>query len=225
MLAPWRKGVGGHTVFAIGPVRRGNVRRRGRVTFPGAELLEGRALLSFVTTVDSAGIDPVSVAVGDFNGDGRADVAVANNSAGSGTVSVRLSNPDGSLAPVSSTAAVPAPTTQLLAADLNGDGKADLVTVGQSTSGSVILNNGSGILGAAAQVGNNFGENLLAVTAADFNGDHKPELVFGLIGFVNNQLTASTQGVFEIEGNNGDGIDQDLPLARTGEHRATSRWR
>jgi hypothetical protein len=187
------------------------MRRRGRVAASTAELLEGRVLLSFVTTAVSAGTDPVAVAVGDFNGDGRSDVAVANNNAGSGTVSVRLSNPDGSLAPASSTTAVPSLTTQLLATDLNGDGKADLVTAGQGTSGNVILNNGDGTLGAASQVGNNSGENLISVTAADFTGDHKPEVVFGGLGFINNQLTASTQGFFEIEKNNGNGTINTFP--------------
>ena len=192
---------------------RGPGRRRGPRAGPAAEVLEGRALLSFLpAAVSAAGVDPVAVAVGDFNGDGRGDVAVANNSVRAGAVSVRPSNPDGSLGPVSSVTAVPVPPTQLLAADLNGDGKADLITAGQGTSGSVILNNGDGTLqGTAAQVGNNFGHDLISVTAADFTGDGKPELVFGGVGFINNQNTASNQGFFEIEKNNGDGTITTFP--------------
>jgi hypothetical protein len=216
MIASLRKGVGGRMHFATGQVRRGNLRRRGRAAAPTAELLEGRALLSFVTTTYGAGTDPVAVAVGDFNGDGRTDVAVANNTASAGTVSVWISNADGSLAPVSGTAVAPELISQLLATDLNGDGKADLVTTGQSTSGYTFMNNGAGVPGIATPVGNNFGENLLSVTAADFTGDGKPELVFGGIGFINNQLTATTQGFFEIEKNNGDGTITTFPWIGSG---------
>jgi hypothetical protein len=51
--------------------------------------------VSFIASRDlSVGIHPLSVAVGDFNGDGTPDLVVAN--AGSSNVSVLLGNGDGS---------------------------------------------------------------------------------------------------------------------------------
>src|SRR6266852_2253807 len=64
---------------------------------PRLEVLEDRSLLSAVSFSAPAnyavGYSPHSVAVGDFNGDGRPDLAVANES--SHTVSLLLGNGDG----------------------------------------------------------------------------------------------------------------------------------
>src|SRR5260370_743671 len=51
--------------------------------------------ISFATTRDfpTGGVDPASVAVGDFNGDGKLDLAAANYS--SKSVAVLLGNGDG----------------------------------------------------------------------------------------------------------------------------------
>src|SRR5207245_2105787 len=54
---------------------------------PLVEVLEDRTLLSFITAPTyAAGHYPDSVAVGDFNGDGHLDLAVANSGL-NGTVS------------------------------------------------------------------------------------------------------------------------------------------
>jgi hypothetical protein len=46
----------------------------------------------------ATGTNPAGIAVGDFNGDGRDDMAVVNNTA-AGTVGILLSNADGTLQP------------------------------------------------------------------------------------------------------------------------------
>ena len=67
------------------------------------EPLEDRALPSLVGPVsfDFATANPRSVAVGDFNGDGRPDLATANSDS-DGTVSVLLGNGDGTFQPARS---------------------------------------------------------------------------------------------------------------------------
>jgi len=84
------------------------------------------------------GKNPVSVTVGDVNGDGKLDLITANND--SGDLSVLLGNGAGSFA-----TAVNVPITgnpkSIVAADLNGDGKLDLA-VANFTSVSVVLNIG-----------------------------------------------------------------------------------
>src|SRR3989442_4059207 len=76
-----------------------------------ATLLPNPALaqtVSFIARADlEVGTNPRSVAVGDFNGDGRLDLAVTNASSYDvpGTVSVLLGNGDGSFQPALSFAA------------------------------------------------------------------------------------------------------------------------
>src|SRR5437867_5469305 len=77
--------------------------------------------VSFVATWDfAAGTYPRGVAVGDFNGGGVRDVAVANY--GSNTVSVRLGNGDGTFQAAQDFAVGGGPNS-VAAADFNGDGK------------------------------------------------------------------------------------------------------
>ena len=84
----------------------------------------------------------------DFNGDGKQDLATAND-IGSDNVSVLLGNGNGTFAaevdyPVGSGVTAP---SAIAAADLNGDGKPDLAVayhVSQQTAVSVLLNTGNG---------------------------------------------------------------------------------
>ena len=83
-----------------------------------------------------------AVAVADLNGDGKLDLAVANN--GSNNVSVLLGNGNGTFAAAQNFITGTEPRS-VAVADLNGDGKPDLAVAsyGDGTV-SVLLGNGNG---------------------------------------------------------------------------------
>ena len=102
----------------------------------GVEDLEGRAMPSFLTPVSySTGTNPGGIAVGDYNGDGRDDMAVVSQAI-AGTVGVLLSNADGSFQPRVDYASG-ANSFDASSGDLNGDGKRDLAVVGSGTVNSI----------------------------------------------------------------------------------------
>jgi hypothetical protein len=125
-----------------------------------------------------------SVAVGDFNGDSKLDIATAIPG-NPGLISVLVNRtPTGamsaSFAPPQTFGVSPGPTT-VAVGDVNRDGKPDLIAVGGNTS-SVLLNTtptGAITLSfAPAQTFPVGGTNPLALAVADFNGHGKPDLVF-----------------------------------------------
>src|SRR5215472_129092 len=97
--------------------------------------------VSFIAGRDfGAGTNPYSVAVGDFNGDGKPDFAVANS--GSNNVSVLLGNGDGSFQAAQNFGAGSGPVS-VAVGDFNCDGVEDLaVANGNSNNVSVLLGNG-----------------------------------------------------------------------------------
>jgi hypothetical protein len=110
--------------------------------------------------------DSVAVVARDFNGDAKPDLAIANN--GANEIFLRLGDGTGGFGPASSVLVVRAPGP-LTAADVNGDGKADLLAV-VAKGTVVLLGNGAGgfrAAGAPQPAGGN------DITVADFNGDGK----------------------------------------------------
>jgi hypothetical protein len=115
---------------------------------------------------------PYSIAVGDFNGDGKQDLAVTNVS--SNSVSSLLGNGDGSFRPPMSFAVGNDPVS-VTVGDLNGDGKQDLAVANiGSDSVSILLGNGDGSFGPAPNVA--VGRYPYSVAMGDFNGDGKQDL-------------------------------------------------
>ncbi|MBZ5707041.1 MAG: VCBS repeat-containing protein [Acidobacteriia bacterium] len=119
------------------------------------------------------GFRPKSVAVGDFNGDGKLDLAVANLT--SHNVSVLLGKGDGTFQTAVNYITGREPRS-VAVGDFNGDGKPDLVVANSGTSKvTVFLGNGDGTFQKAARYAAGHGPNFVAVM--DVNGDGKQDLV------------------------------------------------
>jgi FG-GAP-like repeat len=129
---------------------------------------------SFVIFTPIADFPPAPVnAVGDFNNDGKLDIAVGlTNSDGSGEIDIYLGNGDGTFRPSVKTKTVVADAV-MLAADFNGDGKLDLAVLDGLGTLTVYLGKGNGKM-VQQQVFDTPGGSL---KAADFNRDGKLDLL------------------------------------------------
>jgi FG-GAP-like repeat/Abnormal spindle-like microcephaly-assoc'd, ASPM-SPD-2-Hydin len=126
----------------------------------------------------TVGTVPRSIAVSDFRGDGKLDLAVACSL--SSGVSVLLGNGDGTFQQAVTYAANEA--YWVAATDLNGDGKPDLAAASFSlgtspptTEVSVLFGNGDGTFQPPTTYPTG-GENTY-IAVGDFNGDKKPDLI------------------------------------------------
>ena len=165
-----------------------------------------------------------SLAIGDFNGDGKLDIAVTPNmyaGAASNTVYVLLGNGDGTFqAPIASTTAANASNYRLTAGDFNNDGKMDLlVTVTDSHdcgnySGAYVFlqGNGTGSL-TAGPINCTGGIYPTYPLVADFNGDGKLDVFIPIIEQGYGSGPALLQG-------NGDGTFTRIGASSVG----TGKW-
>jgi hypothetical protein len=111
---------------------------------------------------------PDALAAGDFNGDGKLDLAVADNS---GVVLILLGNGDGTFTATTSNQATATGPVSLAAADFNDDGILDLA-IANNNSGiiTIFLGNGDGTFTPTAATLQPGGKPYF-VTTGDFNGD------------------------------------------------------
>ena len=168
--------------------------------------------LVFTTNTFNLVGEPTCITAADINGDGKVDLVTATyNPTGPGTLMVLTNNGNGFFGS-NATLNVGSFPDSVIAADVNGDGKLDLICAnGSDNTLTVLTNNGSGLFGSNATLTVVGGPR--SVVAADINADGKLDLIS-----VN--LTASTLTVFT---NNGDGIFGSNATFNVGNHRFISR--
>jgi hypothetical protein len=152
----------------------------------GVLLGNGDGTFRAVVTYSSVDDDSFALTAGDFNGDGKLDLAVGNTACEFvrecpvGSIAVLLGNGDGTLQaatiyppgdPWVNFEGPPGPTS-IVASDLNGDGKVDLAV----SNRNVLLGNGDGTFQAAQSYNPGAGKSSTSVLVADFNRDGKPDL-------------------------------------------------
>jgi hypothetical protein len=140
-------------------------------------ILLGNGNGSFAAPVNygfgGSGAGPESVTVGDVNGDGKPDLAVATSF--SNTVSILLGNGNGTFGLAVNYPVGAAPWSVAIG-DMNGDGHADVAVANSgSNSVSILLGNGTGTFFAGA-VNYATGFSPRSVVMGDINGDGKPDL-------------------------------------------------
>jgi hypothetical protein len=143
---------------------------------------QGDGTFQAAQTSVTGGNFPVALAVEDFNGDGKLDLAVANSD--SDAVSILLGR-------------------SIVAGDFNGDGHIDLAVANSlSKTVGILLGNGDGTFHDAGAY--EFGSNPTSVAVADFNGDGHLDLAV-----VNSALFSGESSSINILLGRGDGSFQD----------------
>jgi hypothetical protein len=148
----------------------------------------------------AAGDTPLSIVVGDFNNDGKLDLAVSESD--ENAVGIFLGNGDGTFGPFSDYPTSVAPY-QLVTADFNGDGNLDLAVAASGVS--VLLGRGDGTFASYvnyATVGNSY-----YLAATDLNGDGKVDLAVtaALLSSPSSTLLGNGDGTFQRPGTFGLG--------------------
>jgi hypothetical protein len=120
-----------------------------------------------------------TVVVGDFNGDGKADLAVGGDPALDQAINILLGNADGTFQPpLTVNLSVCGSSRTLALGDFNGDGKTDLAFGQPCTGVNILLGNGDGTFRHLATYATPGGE-FPFIAVGDFNGDGKADLVGG----------------------------------------------
>jgi flagellin-like hook-associated protein FlgL len=132
-----------------------------------------------------------SITLGDISGDGVLDLVTAGSASGAGRATVRLGAGDGTFRTALSYAAESVASRAVKLADLNNDGRLDLITAGNGGGGAftVRLGTGAGIFGSATSFSADAsGSSSLAM--GDINADGNLDIVTG--GTAGSQISSAT---------------------------------
>ncbi|MFZ2493229.1 MAG: FG-GAP-like repeat-containing protein [Thermoanaerobaculia bacterium] len=197
-------------------------------------ILQGDGSGSFLSIGSVAtDVGPRAVEAGDFNRDGKLDLAVSNSV--SNNVSILLGNGSGGFAAASNTSAGTSPSA-ITIADFDNDGKLDLA-VGNVGTLSMLRGDGSGGFAAASPITQDAAQTLSSLAAVDLNLDGKLDLASANNGSSTNtsvvlnscpppDLTLSIQNVGGLNQGGSGGywifVTNALAIATTGRVTATA---
>jgi VCBS repeat protein/putative Ig domain-containing protein/IPT/TIG domain-containing protein len=131
-----------------------------------------------------------SIAVGDFNGDGKLDLALGGSdlTTGAGHLTILLGNGDGTFTPTSASPMAVGASYSIAVADFNGDGKLDLAVANYGTNTvTILLGNGDGTFTQAKGSPILVGSTPHAMAAGDFTGSGR--LGLAVANFTDNNVS------------------------------------
>ena len=138
------------------------------------------------TGLNTSGAVPYAIATGDFNGDGKQDLALWATTSSGTELLIYLGNGSGGFSPAGTYAApnsgTNSPTTaSLVVADVNGDGKPDIVGLTPTNGVYVFPGNGDGTFGPGVNYSAGYTTNPgVAIAVGDLNGNGKPDLAVSI---------------------------------------------